>query len=218
MEENGDFGELELNHFQKDALSELGNIASAHAVTSLAEMTGMIIDMEVPSVDVVPLTDMKHQIETERIGAGILIGLEGSFSGHMQILFPKQSALTLTDLLMGRMPGETMNIVSEMEESALKEIGNILASSFCDAIADFLQFSLLPSPPSFTFDLIDVVVGNAVAAVVAGSQKDERTILFKCDFKDENENGLRGYIMLFPQKESLKNILAMLEAKVTYRG
>ncbi|MBN1763553.1 MAG: chemotaxis protein CheC [Methanomicrobia archaeon] len=45
-EENGGNGAFELNHFQKDALNELCNIASSHAVTSLAEMTGRTFDMK----------------------------------------------------------------------------------------------------------------------------------------------------------------------------
>jgi len=50
MEVKEDFEEVALNNFQQDGLNELGNIASSHAVTSLAEMTGMTIDMEVPRV------------------------------------------------------------------------------------------------------------------------------------------------------------------------
>jgi len=107
-----------------------------------------------------------------------------------------------------------MGVISEMEESALMEIGNIIASSFCDAIADFLQFSLLPSPPSFAFDMMGAVVENAIVAIVSEAKDNDHTILFKCDFKDESDKGIYGYIMLFPHHESLKDILAMLEAQV----
>lgn len=206
---------LNLTPFQKDALNELGNIASSHAITSLAEMTGMTMGMAVPNVNVVPIEDVKKQLDEEKIVAGILVQLEGSFAGYMQILFPERSALAMVDLLMGKMPGETKGIESEMEESALMEIGNILASAFCDAIADFLQFSLLPSPPSFAFDMAGAVVENALIALVAEARANENVILFQCDFMDESGFGINGYIMLYPQQESLKNILDMLEGFVT---
>ena len=137
--------------------------------------------------------------------------LDGGFSGYLQVLFPESSALAIVDTLMGRMPGETKSIEAEMEESALMEIGNILASAFCDAIADFLQFSLLPSPPAFAFDRADAVMETVIRAMTQ-AQETERIILFKCNFKEENE-GVYGYIVLFPDSGSLKSMLALLDAR-----
>ncbi|GAI05619.1 unnamed protein product, partial [marine sediment metagenome] len=125
----------------------------------------------------------------------------------------ERSAFSLIDILMGKMPGETKSIGTEMEESALMEIGNMLASSFCDAIADFFQFSMMPSPPSFSFDMMSAMMENLMVAM-AEAEKTEQVILFKCDFKDETEKGIYGYIMLFPHHDSLKNMLALLEAEV----
>lgn len=89
------------------------------------------------------------------------------------------------------------------------EMGNILASSFCDSIADFFHFSLIPSPPSFSFDKMGAMVENVIMAV-AQTQETEHVILFKCNFQEEVENGIYGYITLFPQHDSLKNMLSLL--------
>jgi chemotaxis protein CheC len=96
-----------------------------------------------------------------------------------------------------------------MEESALTETGNILASAFCSAIADFLQFSLMPTPPAFAFDMAGALVEYAIIAV-AQAHGTEQVILFKCDFQ-ENANEIYGYILLFPDPDSLKNLLSVLE-------
>lgn len=216
-EERGDL-EFGLNAFQRDALNELGYRASHHAVTSLAAMTGMTINIDVPSVDVVSMDDAKKLIDAEKKVAGLLLQLDGGFSGYLQVLFPERSAFSLVDILMGKMPGETKSIETEMEVSALTETGNILASSFCDAIADLLHFSLMPSPPSFAFDMAGAVVENVIIAVAQTQAQaqvtTERIILFKCDFKGETADGVYGYIMLFPHHEGLKSILSTLEAKV----
>jgi len=55
----GDDSMLELSPFLKDALREIGNIASCHAITALAEMTGMTIDINVPTVEVVTIGDVE---------------------------------------------------------------------------------------------------------------------------------------------------------------
>ena len=59
--------ELELNAFQRDALRELGSIASCHAVTSLAEITGLTINIKVPTVEVVSIENTEKLIEAEKI-------------------------------------------------------------------------------------------------------------------------------------------------------
>jgi chemotaxis protein CheC len=206
--------EVLLNAFQKDALTELGNIASGHAVTALSEMTGMTMEVEVPTVDVMVITAAKKQLDAEKLVAGISLQLDGGFSGYLEVLFPGKSALRLVDSLMGRMPGETMNIETEMEESVLKEIGNVLASSFCDAIAEFFQFSLLPSPPSFSFGMLGAVVEKGMTAVTETKENVQHIIRFKYVFENENENDIHGYILLFPHSRELKNIVSLLEAKV----
>ncbi|MHC1600017.1 MAG: chemotaxis protein CheC [Candidatus Methanospirareceae archaeon] len=213
--EGGEESELELSAFQRDALNELGNIASCHAVTALAELTGMTIDIEVPSVDVVRIGEAAKLVDAEKIVAGNMVKLEGGFSGYLQVLFPERSAFLLVDSLLSRTPGETKSIETEMEQSALAETGNILASSFCSAIADFFQFTLMPTPPAFAFDMAGAMVESAMIAVAQAHHGTEHVILFKCDFNDENDRGIYGYIMLFPHQDSLGNILAMLEEKVS---
>ncbi|MBA7517140.1 hypothetical protein ES705_09193 [subsurface metagenome] len=105
-----------------------------------------------------------------------------------------------------------------MEESALMEMGNILASAFCDSIADFLQFSLLPSPPSFSFDTVGAMMENVIMVMAEAQVTTERIILFKCDLKEETEDGIYGYIILFPCHESLKGILSSLEVAASSKG
>lgn len=210
---SGDFNFV-LNAFQKDALNELGNIASGHALTALSEMTSMTIGVEVPTVDVLVRKESENLKEADKMVIGTTPRLDGGFNGYLEVLFSGKSALRLVDFLMGRMPGETTDIETKMEESGLMEIGNVLASAFCDAIAEFFQFSLLPSPPSFYFDTLSAVVERGVIAVKDANQTEHRIIRFKCVFQDENENDIHGYILLFPQPNGIKKILALLEAKV----
>jgi chemotaxis protein CheC len=204
--------ELGLNPFLKDALNELGNIASCHALTALAELTGATIEIDVPRVEVVSIGEVGKLIEMEKIVAGDFVKLEGGFSGYLQVLFPEKSAFLLVDALLCKKPGETKGIETEMDESALIEAGNILASSFCDAVADLLQFTLMPTPPSFAFDMAGALIETAILAV-AHEQGTEHIILCRCDFP-EGKNDIYGYILLFPHPDSLRGLLSLLEEKV----
>lgn len=202
-------GEMTLTDMELDALKELGNIGTGHATTALAEMTGIRIAISVPEIGVMPITEIPGLVGEEEMMAGLFFELSGDTTDYIQLLFAQDSALALVDILMGREVGSSTTL-SEMDESALMEIGNILTSSFATAWADFLGISLITSPPTLAVDMAGAVMDYILATV--GMMTDE-VILFKTVF--EGESGLfSGYFMLMPDPESLKNVLKMLGGQI----
>ena len=204
--------EITLTDLELDALKELGNIGTGHATTALAEMTGTRIAISVPEmITIVPINQVIGRLvkEEEELVAGLFFELSGDTTGFMQILFGQASALALTDILMGREIGSSTTL-SEMDESALMEIGNILASAFSDAWAELLGITLLPSPPTFAFDMVGAVTDRLLTTV--GTTVDN-AILFKTIF--EGESGIfSGNFLLLPHPESLDNMLAILRGQI----
>ncbi|MEA3282044.1 MAG: chemotaxis protein CheC [Euryarchaeota archaeon] len=202
--------EITLTDSELDALKELGNIGTGHATTALAEMTGVRIGISVPNIDIVPINRIIGRIvDEDELVAGLFFELSGGTTGFMQILFKEASALALTDLLMGREIGSGTTL-SGMDESALKEVGNILASAFSDAWAKLLGIILLPSPPAFAFDTAGAVTNHLLTTI--GTTVDN-AILFKTIF--EGELGIfSGYFLLLPHPESLNNILTILGGQI----
>ena len=202
-------GEMTLTDMELDALKELGNIGTGHATTALAEMTGVRIAISVPEIGVIPITEIPGLVGGEEMMAGLFFELSGDTTDYIQLLFTQDSALALVDILMGREVGSSATL-SEMDESALMEIGNILTSSFATAWADFLGISLITSPPTLAMDMAGAVMDYILATV--GMVTDE-VILFKTVF--EGESGLfSGYFMLMPDPESLKNVLKILGRQI----
>ena len=204
--------EITLTDLELDALKELGNIGTGHATTALAEMTGVRIAINVPEmITIVPINQVMGRLvkEEEELVAGLFFELSGDTTGFMQILFEQASALALVDILMGREVGSSATL-SEMDESALMEIGNILASAFADAWAELLGITLLPSPPTFAFDRAEAVTNRLLTTV--GTTVDN-AILFKTIF--EGESGIfSGHFLLLPHPESLDNMLAILGGQI----
>jgi chemotaxis protein CheC len=204
--------EITLTDLELDALKELGNIGTGHATTALAEMTGVRIAISVPEmISIVPINQVMGRLvkEEEELVAGLFFELSGDTTGFMQILFGQASALALTDILMGREIGSSTTL-SEMDESALMEIGNILASAFSDAWAELLGITLLPSPPTFAFDMAGAVTNRLLTTV--GTTVDN-AILFKTIF--EGESGIfSGNFLLLPHPESLDNMLTILGGQI----
>lgn len=199
-----------LTEFQKDALKEFGNIGSAHAATSLSQMVGREIEMKVPNIAIAPVDAIKNVINPDEPVAGLYFQLmDGTNnSGHIYILFPEASAYALSDILMGMEPGTTKEI-SDVEKSALMEVGNILVSSFSDASAELLGMTMLPSPPSYSFSMARSLIESILKEI---GKSTPNAILFNTSLSDESKC-VKGYLLLLPNPDTLDNLLHILGEK-----
>jgi chemotaxis protein CheC len=142
---------------QLDALRELANIASGNAATALARMLGTEVDLSVPRALALPLGDAleTYGAATEPV-AGVVIPLEGHIDGIVLLLIPRKDADTLCTLL-GVQPG------TEVGESALREIGNILGASCLNALSAITGLELSPCPPRLHTDELGAIFSSLTA-------------------------------------------------------
>ena len=109
--------------------------------------------MNVPKVSVVPLDEVPDLVGgPETIVVGVFLRVYGKAPSNILFLMPKDSAFYLVDALMGKESGETTHL-DMMAESALMEIGNILAGAYLNALYSFTNLSLIPSIPALAMDM-----------------------------------------------------------------
>src|SRR5215218_103005 len=146
-----------LKAIQMDALREVANIGAGHAATALSHMIGRTIMISVPTINVSRLEDMPPQVaEPEEQAAAVLMHMLGDLTGRTLLVFPRQTAIRLAGLLMRR--ESSGDDFTEMEQSAIKEAGNILSSAYMNALSDFMGMMLLPSPQSLAVDMSTAVL------------------------------------------------------------
>jgi len=146
---------------QLDALRELANIASGTAATALSQMLGREVELNVPRALALPLADAVEAAgPPEDTVTGVVLPLEGDIEGLVLLLIPVDSAETLCRLL-GVEPG------SEFGDSALSEIGNILGTSYLNALAAMTGLALSPCPPHLSTDLLGAIVASVLAETAA---------------------------------------------------
>jgi chemotaxis protein CheC len=140
-----------LKAIQLDALREVANIGAGHAATALSQMIGETIMISVPTINVSRLEDVPPQVgEPDQPVAAVLMHMMGDLTGRTLLVFPRRTAMRLAGLLLRRsLPTDDF---SEMQQSAIKEAGNILSSAYMNALSDFMGMLLLPSPPSLAID------------------------------------------------------------------
>lgn len=187
-----------------DVLKELGNIGAGNATTALAQMLNCKVDMSVPQVKLLEFKDVATLMGgEEQLMAGIYLGVEGDITGSIMFLLEKDSARHLVGKLMG-MPIEGEDF-SEMEVSALQEVGNIITGSYLNSLSMMTNLMILPSIPSLAIDMAGAIL--SVPAIEFGVLGDN-ILLIQTQFFDEIQ--LDGYFILIPDLESYEKILTSL--------
>jgi chemotaxis protein CheC len=142
----------DLKELQFDALKEVANIGAGHAATALSQMTNKKIMISVPQVTVTPLEEVPEVLgDPAEVVAAVLMHMMGDLTGRTLLLFPESSAYALCDILLRRPIGTTTEL-GVMEQSGIKEVGNILSSAYLTALSDFMGMMLVPSVPSLVVD------------------------------------------------------------------
>ena len=193
-----------LKAIQLDALKEVANIGAGHAATALSQMIGGTIMISVPTINVSRLEEVPPQISApEEPVAAVLMHMLGDLTGRTLLVFPKPTAARLAALMLRR-PGSSEEL-GEMEQSAIKEAGNILSSAYMNALSDFMGMMLLPSPPSLAIDMSTAVLTTAYLQF--GTDRDYVFCVESEFYMTDVDEKLRGFFLLLPDPASLQAIL-----------
>ncbi len=187
-----------------DVLKELGNIGAGNATTALAQMLQCKVDMKVPQVKLLEFGELGEMMGgEEKIMAGIYLCVEGDISGSIMFLLAKDAARHLVSKLMGmELTGDDF---SEIETSALKEIGNIITGAYLNSLSTITNLKIYPSVPALTIDMAGAIL--SVPAIEFGTLGD-KILLIQTQFTDDYE--LDGFFVLVPDLESYGKILSAL--------
>ena len=204
----GKFSFDNVNSMYFDVLKELGNIGAGNATTAIATMLNLTIDMKVPKVELKAVEDLGSAIcpEEETI-VGIFLEVQNDISGSMMFLLKLDSAHYLVNRLMGgmNMSESQTGEFSEMELSAMKEIGNIIAGSYLSALSTMTNLVITPSIPYIAVDMAAAIL--SVPALQFG-QFGDNALLIETEFGDDVM--MEGYFILLPDEDSYDKILESL--------
>ena len=136
---------------------------------------------------------------------GILLTLDGDIDGMMMFMLEQSSAHNLVNILMGRTKGENEEF-SEMDLSALNEIGNIISGAYLSSLSALTNMLITPSVPYMSIDMAGAIL--SVPAIEFGKVGD-KALLIETEF-GEDELFVNGYFILIPTIHSYDKILTSL--------
>jgi chemotaxis protein CheC len=185
---------------QLDALRELANIGSGTASTSLSGMLGRPVDISVPAAAALTFADAIDMIGSpEEEVTGVVLGVVGEMEGIVLLLMRVADAAGLCNLL-------GVDVDSEMGQSALGEIGNIVGTSYINALAQMTGLNIEPSPPQAATDMLGAIVSSVLAGV-AGAE--DVALVLDSDLEVEGEDCSLSFLML-PTRDGVEELLGRL--------
>src|SRR5438128_6183770 len=151
---------MELTEQQKDALSELINIAFSRTAASLSELTGHRVLLDVPKVAIFPINELSAAL-AEFLPAEVATVhqvFSGPVTGDALLLLNYDGAVTLTDLLTDeRVKSERLNISAR---EVLTEVGNILLNACLGMFGNLLQVHISFSVPRLHLESLEELIGS----------------------------------------------------------
>lgn len=191
------------DEFRLDVLKELGNIGAGHATTALSRLLGnKKLTLVVPQAMIVGMQEsMSLCGGPESLVGAIYIRVSGGLCGHMALLLPFTSVQSLLGYLLGATPQE----FSDMELSTLQEVGNIVVTSYLNALAEMTNTVLYPSVPAVAVDMAAAVWSS----ILAGAEVADYITIVQTGFQTDAEI-IDGTIAFIPDEEDLAKLLEAL--------
>lgn len=177
---------------ERDAVTELLNIAIGRAAASLSQLVEDEVRLSVPSVDFLSpghaIARLKCETE-ECDSVAVRQHFDGRFSGDIMLIFPGHSSLTLVRSLLGEQV--PIDSLTELEREAFLEIGNIILNACLGSLSNQLGLATQSTLPAF-------VRGPAGTLLDLGSGGDEEVVMFlHVDFSLVRQNvaGFLAFVM-----------------------
>ena len=160
----------DLNGLELDTIREMGSIGMGNAATALSSMLGCEVRIDLPEVRIMGYNEAIDWIGgPEVITAGVLVHMSGELNGIMLSV----QQMEFVNLVLERMVGQTVENyeeLTELDSSALVEVGNIMISTFINALCNLADISTRLTVPAFGVDMQGAIL--AVPMAEFGGQSD----------------------------------------------
>jgi chemotaxis protein CheC len=198
-----------INNENLDTIKKICTISSGNAAIALSQMVGNRVNIGIDKVKFVPSVETIDNIGgAGTLGAGIYCKILNEIRGVIILFFNRLDALTLVNTLM---PTGNRKVLafSEMEFSALKEAGNILAASYLNTISMMLGLNASISIPKIVFDNVEYVIDSIYESNFL-EEKGNQAIITEFI---ESSCRIKGYFVLMLNKEYLEKIFQTIQMK-----
>lgn len=189
-----------------DVLKEVSNIGTGNAIMALSSFLNDAVKLNQPYIRMLDYEEVLDKLGgSDNVVTGLLLFLSGDIDGMIMLLLQEDFTLQALQILMNQ-TFDDMYEIDEMGSSALKELANIMASSYVNAIATLGNMSIHVSIPDIAIDMTGSIL--SVPAIHFGDISN-RVLFMENDFS-LGEQRVNSSILLFAKDESIKRMITKL--------
>ncbi|CAN2043603.1 chemotaxis protein CheC [Candidatus Magnetomoraceae bacterium gMMP-1] len=195
-----------LTEDQRDALAEIINIGFGHSASSLSDLTGQRVNLEMPDVEAYSMKSIKQKYP--ELTKEEIITVHQVFSGVLQgdaiLIFTQKNAVTLTNLLCyDKVPAKHLNI---SDREVITEVGNILLNACLAIFGDMLKVHISFSVPRLHLESLNMLLDSLMV-----NQQELRYSVVALTQFHLGKSKINGYLLLVLSASSLKNLIQGIE-------
>lgn len=184
---------------QLDVLKELTNIGGGNAATSISQMIGRRVDMNVPTIEILEYEDVYRDIMAEdEVVTAIMMRVLGDGGGMFLYIINEEFVEKLTKMLL---PGKE-NLEYEFKISAIKELVNVIVNSFLTAVSKMIDVNVVSSIPMLTMDVFGAILSSAY---IESGQYDDKVMIIKNEFSYSGEK-IESSLYFIPEPGLIDNL------------
>ena len=177
--------EIFLSPLEEDMLKELFNLGVGKAARSLSRMVKQEVVLSVPKVTFQTAEKLVEIFGADKEIVSIAQDIDGPFEARSLLLFHEENSLNVVKQMLGsQIPDE---MLAELQEEALTEIGNVVLNACIGAISKAMDATFSVNIPSFQqADPAHIISGNNLL-------KDSTILLLEIDLTLK-ESDVTGYL------------------------
>lgn len=195
---------VELSELQHDALVEIFNIGVGQAARAMSEIVSQEVTMSVPSIRFLNRADaaaILSRDETRRV-CGISQHYEGAFTAEAILMFPEDKSLDIVRMMVGE--SVPCAALTEMEQEAMSEIGNIILNCCVGTLANIFEQALRGSLPVYHLGTSEHILATS------GGLADTMVLMLHIDFILETHQ-IHGHVAFILDMVALEDLLAQVD-------
>lgn len=196
----------DMNYMEMDVIREVGSIGTGNAASALSSLLGTEVRMVLPQVTVQDFNTALNTVgNPESIVAAVMVKMSQEINGIMLFILK----LDLINDIIGRLLAhqiEDYAKLDNMDISAVNEVGNIMISSFVNALSGLADVEVSLSVPEIAVNMLGGILSVPMAEL--GYQTD-KLMMIRGKFIIEGKE-LDSDLLMLPDVESLNYLMTKL--------
>ena len=196
----------DMNEMALDVMREIGSIGTGNAATALSGLVGETVRMTVPQIQIKEFNEAITLLGgPEDVVAAVLVKMSGELNGTMLFLLRMEFVNAILSRILGKKIDDYSQLY-EMEISVLTEVGNIMISSYTNALSKLADMDIQLSVPAIAVNMLGGILSVPMAEM--GYETDSLMLIDgKLVLHDEKHDST---LLMLPDIPSLNKLMNKL--------